>query len=229
MPWIGQAVKPLLVVYCGAGGMDAGLERAGFKRIVGVDIKRQRNYPHTFVQADALAVLDSWDLTRFCGVVCHPPCEDWSGTRRMTGVDHGTGWLLPATRDRLVARCPVPWVIENVPGAPMRGDYLLCGCMFPELRVGKGMLVRPRLFETSWHGFQLRPPCYHDQPAITVAGHDVPSHQRHRGITLDDRKAVMGVGWMNRDELAQAIPPAFGEYVGIELMAAIMEEAGHVE
>jgi DNA (cytosine-5)-methyltransferase 1 len=215
-------VKPLLVLYCGQGGGDVGYRRAGFDRIVGVDILWQPRYPFHRVQADAIAVLDSWDLSRFCAVAAHPPCEDHSATRKMTGVDHGTGWLLAATRERL-GRCPVPWVIENVPGAPMRPDYVLCGCMFPALRSTRGMLIRPRWFESSWHGFQLRTPCHHDLEAISVCGHDVPSHQRHRGITLEDRKRVMGIDWMTRDGLADAIPPAFGEYIGRELLAVIKE------
>ena len=91
--------------------------------------------------------------------------------------------MLAATRDRPVAT-EVPWIIENVPGAPMRPDYRLRGCMF-----GLPLLKRERWFETSWNGFDLRPPCHHTEPVITVAGHDVPSHQRKSGrtVTLGER------------------------------------------
>jgi DNA (cytosine-5)-methyltransferase 1 len=136
---------------------------------------------------------------------------------------HGTGWMLPATRDRLKA-CGLPWVIENVPGAPMRADYCLCGCMFPELRVRS-----ERWFETSWQGFALSPPHDHSREVLnrfrTMHG---PYFRRNGRVpTRREVAAAMGIDWMSGSEHQQAIPPAFTEYIGRELIAACLTtEAG---
>jgi DNA (cytosine-5)-methyltransferase 1 len=216
----------LLDLFCGAGGAAMGYHRAGFE-VTGIDIKAMKRYPFEFHQADALDVLDAlaggdadWlvpGLGWFDAIHASPPCQDHSVTQNFTSRRHGSGWMLAATRE-LLDSAGLPWVIENVPGAPMRADFKLCGCMFNLPR-----LKRERWFETSWHGFDLRAPCQHLEPVITVAGHDVPSHQRKfgRSITLDERKAAMGIDWMGRDELGQAIPPAYTEYIGQQLMAAL--------
>lgn len=127
---------------------------------------------------------------------------------------HGTGWLLPATRDALEC-CRVPWVIENVPGAPMRADFLICGC--PKLR-------RVRWFETSWRGFAMMTTCNHSTPAVSVVGHGTPSWVRKklgRNPTIQEYRDAMDIHWMNRDELSQAIPPAYTEFIGRQLLAAL--------
>ena len=206
----------ILDLFCGAGGCSVGYHRAGFD-VVGVDIWKMARYPFEFHQADAL----EFPLEGFDAIAASPPCQDHSVTQNFTTSHHGTGWMLAATRERLTAS-GLPWVIENVKGAPMRADYKLCGCMF-----GLKRLKRERWFETSWHGFDLRAPCLHLEPVITVAGHDVPSHQRKfgRSITLDERKEAMGIDWMGRDELGQAIPPAYAEYVGRALLAHLASEA----
>lgn len=215
----------LLDLFSGAGGAAMGYHRAGFD-VVGVDNRPQPRYPFEFHQLDAMtlafvdrgpAVDDHWrtvNLSRFDAIHASPPCQEHSITKNFTTTIHETGWMLAATRERL-ATSGVPWVIENVPGAPMRVDYKLCGCMF-----GLRRLRRERWFETSWHGFDMRPPCHHPEPVITVAGHDVPSHQRKFGrtVSLDERKAAMGIDWMGRDELGQAIPPAYTEYLGAQLI-----------
>lgn len=195
----------LLDLFCGSGGAAMGYHRAGFD-VVGVDHKRMRRYPFEFVQADAMA----YTLDGFDAIHASPPCQAHSVTKNFTTVTHDTGWMLAATRARLI-ESGVPWIIENVPGAPMRADYKLCGCMF-----GLRRLKRERWFETSWHGFDMRPACHHPEPVITVAGHDVPSHQRKFGrtVSLAERREAMGIDWMGRDELGQAIPPAYTEYLG---------------
>jgi DNA (cytosine-5)-methyltransferase 1 len=206
----------LLDLFCGAGGCSVGYHRAGFD-VVGVDIRKMTRYPFEFHQADAL----EFPLDGFDAIGASPPCQDHSVTQNFTTSHHGTGWMLAATRERLIAS-GLPWAIENVKGAPMRPDYKLCGCMF-----GLKRLKRERWFETSWHGFDLRSPCLHLEPVITVAGHDVPSHQRKfgRSVTLDERKAAMGIEWMGRDELGQAIPPAYTEYIGARLLEHMASEA----
>ena len=197
--------------WCGAGGAAAmGYSRAGFE-VVGVDIAPQPHYPFEFHQADAL----TFDLDGFDAIHASPPCQDHMQTPHQK---HGTGWMLPATRARLLDQA-APWVIENVPGAPLRADFKLCGCMFelPGLR-------RERWFETSWGGFALALGHNHTGITISVVGHGTPSWVREklgRNPTIHEYRAAMGIDWMNRDELSQAIPPAYTELVGGSLMAEL--------
>src|SRR5262245_2184895 len=125
----------LLDLFCGAGGAAMGYHRAGFDTIVGVDIKPQPRYPFTFVLGDALEYVKAHGH-EYDAIHASPPCQDHV---RSPGPapKHGTGWQLAATRDALLGT----WVIENVPGAPMRPDYKLCGCMF-----GLRRLKRERWF-----------------------------------------------------------------------------------
>lgn len=220
--------RPLLLdLYCGAGGCAAGYHRAGFD-VVGVDIKPQPNYPFEFIRADALDVLG--DVVRrkihyggrgFDAVHASPPCQDHSKLTSLAGK-HGTGHLLPDTRDALLGT-GLPWVIENVPGAAMRVDYKLCGCMF-----GLPGLRRERWFETSWRGYDLRHPCSHSDDTVTVAGHAGGSSKRDGTSGYGDTaawKRAMGIDWMTGKEMAQAIPPAFTEYIGQQLIDELQEAA----
>jgi DNA (cytosine-5)-methyltransferase 1 len=102
----------------------------------------------------------------------------------------------------------VPWVIENVPEAPVRPDYLLCGSMF-------GLNVRRhRVFEVSWSSAQLTAPCHH-----------------HRDLRPFEHKAerayadAMGCTWMTKEEAREAIPPAYTEHVGGRLLAALADRS----
>ncbi len=213
----------LLDLFCGAGGAAMGYHRAGFD-VVGVDITAQKNYPFRFVQEDAIRVLDAWLemgglAEEFDAIHASPPCQDHMATPHRK---HGTGWLLPATRE-LLERSGLPWVIENVPSAPMRPDFKLCGCMF-----GLPGLRRERWFETSWHGFALALHHNHDDPTISVVGHGTPSWVRQklgRNPTIHEYRAAMGIDWMNRDELSQAIPPAYTELIGAQLLQHVMNAA----
>ena len=210
-------IRPkLLDLFCGAGGAAMGYHRAGFD-VTGVDNRPQPRYPFEFHQADAMTFpLDGWDA-----IHASPPCQDHM--RGRNHALHGTAWMLDGTRQRLLAQ-PAPWVIENVPGAQMRVDLKLCGCMFdlPNLR-------RERWFETSWHAFDLRPPCQHLEPTMSVAGNSTgkkgEKEKFGRWPTKHDWRRSMGVDWMEITELAQAIPPAYTEYVGYQLLEHLKERA----
>lgn len=208
----------LLDLFCGAGGCSVGYHRAGFDEIVGVDINPQPNYPFEFHQADALLILRdlvSGQLWRgFDAIHASPPCQAFTTARVIHGREHPD--LLTPTRE-LLQETGLPWVIENVPGAPMRPDVKLCGCMFPELRSENGMLARERWFEFHEPRFAMRAKCHHPLPIISVFGHG--GHVYHG---VDDWRRVMGIDWMKRDELAQAIPPAFTEYIGAFLMDEVL-------
>jgi DNA (cytosine-5)-methyltransferase 1 len=211
-----------LDLFCGAGGAAMGYHRAGFD-VTGVDLAPQRRYPFRFVQADALEYLAEHGH-RFAAKHASPPCQDWSTSKSTwNATPHGTAHLLPDTRAALIASGG-PWIIENVPGADMRTDFRLCGCMFnlPRLR-------RERWFETSWRGFELRPPCTHRGKAITVTGNGGNSSygktwRTDRGSRLE-RHAAMGIDWMTAVELSQAIPPAYTEHLGRLLMDQVRHAA----
>ena len=206
----------LLDLFCGAGGASVGYHRVGFD-VVGVDIAPQPRYPFEFVQADAM----TFPLDGFDAIHASPPCQDHSSLRGLHEL-HGTGWLLAATRRRLEGNGQ-PWVIENVPGAPMRTDFKLCGCMFD-----LAGLRRERWFETSPQLFDMRSPCHHTERTITVAGHGADGRYYREGgpiPTVEDWRRVMGINWMTQDEMAQAIPPAYTEYVGRQLLAGALPQA----
>ena len=199
----------LLDLYCGAGGAAMGYYRAGFTDIVGVDNRHQKRYPFEFVQADALEYLAEHGH-KFDVIHASPPCQAFT----VAGVIHGNGHhadLLTPTRELLIDSNRV-WIIENVPNSPMRVDLMLCGSMFG-LETGDGQLRRHRWFEFWQPQLFLSPPCNHADRTISVFGHG--GHIYHGVQSWRD---VMGIDWMTRDELAQAIPPAYTEWIGRQLM-----------
>jgi DNA (cytosine-5)-methyltransferase 1 len=224
----GTVTRPrLLDLFCGAGGAAMGYHRAGFD-VVGVDIRPQPRYPFGFIQEDAVALLgiitglgcyDGWALEDFAAIHASPPCQAFSSITATRGDPGAHPDLLAPTRE-LLLRSGLPWIIENVPGAPMRPDLKLCGCMF-------GLAVqRERWFETSWRAFDLRPPCHHAARAVGVYGYGGvrPSSGRLSG-RLNRWRAAMGIDWMEVLELAQAIPPAYTEHIGRMLMDALANAA----
>lgn len=199
-----------LDLFCGAGGAAMGLHLAGFDEIVGVDISPQPHYPFEFVQADATTFpLDGYDL-----IWASPPCQAYSLAQRIRNREHPDH--IPALRKRLQCSS-TPWVIENVPGAPLRDPVELCGAMFG-LRV-----YRHRLFECS---FYVRQPHHQDHVApLRKMGRRVqPGEFMHvvgnfSGVEL--AREAMGISWMKRDELREAIPPAYSEFIGRKAVLAI--------
>ena len=220
-------MKPrLLDLFCGAGGASMGYSKAGFE-VVGVDIAPQPHYPFEFHQADVMRYVftdqgpkvdnryHTINWTKFDAIHASPPCQAYSvATQAQRNLGKEYPDLLAQTRV-LLERTGLPWVIENVPGAPMRADYKLCGCQFDlELR-------RVRLFETSWHGFAMLPPHYHPHAVPCVTGHGTPSWIRKQlgyNPTIKQYHEAMGIDWMNRNELSQAIPPAYTEFIGKQLL-----------
>ncbi len=202
----------LLDLFCGAGGAAMGYHRAGFE-VVGVDIKPQPHFPFEFHQADALTYpLDGFDVYH-----ASPPCQRYSLACVAAHTTHKYPDLLPTTRERLQTTGK-PWAIENVPNAPMRADFILCGSQL-------GLpIVRHRLFELYPNIFGLVAPCNHVDAPIGIYGHGTNSWYRrktgHNASTQDWRNA-MGIPWMTKIELAEAIPPAYTEYIGKYLLEAI--------
>jgi len=200
-----------------------GYSRAGFE-VVGVDIKPQPRYPFEFRQMDAMDALwlvrhddDTYTWSRFDTIHASPPCQAFTNARVIYGREHID--LLTPTRI-LLESTGMPWVIENVPGAPMRKDLVLCGTQFEGLADEHGQLIRHRWFEFSDPSIApaLTLGCRHDRPTVSVFGHG--GHIYHGKESWEKN---MGIDWMSRDELAQAIPPAYTEFIGTQLMAYLKQ------
>jgi len=210
--WRTPGRATVLDLFCGGGGASVGYARAGYS-VVGVDIVLQPHYPFPFVQADALA--PPFDLSGFDLIHASPPCQAYTRAGRLRDAQGGTvgsSDLLAETRAMLRAS-GVPYVIENVPGAPMDGAVLLCGSMF-------GLAVRRhRLFECP---FVLSPPCDHAAQGRPVGVYynladEIPNGGR-TARTLAEAQAAMGIDWLPWDTLKEAIPPAYTEWIGSRLL-----------
>lgn len=226
--------KPrLLDLFCCEGGAGMGYRQAGYE-VVGVDIEPRPNYPFEFIQADALEVLkDGRFILEFDAIHASPPCQFASmSTIGLRNAGKVYPDLLAPTRKALLevnSACGIPWVIENVPGAPMRADYVLCGSQFGL------MLVRHRWFEVSWGPLpilELHQPCTHDRRAVTITGTGTPSYTRasreKRGIAknvgLAEKREIMEMPWASIYGVSQAIPPAYTRFIGEQMLAASQKE-----
>lgn len=203
----------LLDLFCCGGGAGMGYAQAGFE-VVGVDIEHQPHYPFEFHQADALAYLAEHGH-EFDAIHASPPCQAYSAAttlQRAAGTDYPD--LLAPTRDALDA-LGLPYVIENVPRSPMRPDLRLCGCFF-------GLpLRRERWFELNWSPAVLLPDHEHSAEFLTVVGHGQQTFEFRRlgrRVSVDERRAAMGIDWLPSTKLSQAIPPAYTKLIGLELL-----------
>lgn len=231
----------LLDLFCCAGGAGMGYHRAGFD-VYAVDIDPQPNNPFPFHQGDALEVLvllilgGSVDFTHPDGTVewltladftaahASPPCQGYTALAAV----HGNEWpkLVPQTRD-LLESTGLPYVIENVQGSPVRRDLVLCGLTFG-LRV-----FRHRLFELG--GWGMVQPEHPDHKGHRVAGwrHGAKYDGDMVAVYGDgggkgsvaEWQAAMGIDWTDvRREIAEALPPAYTEHIGAQLLAAVRTE-----
>lgn len=214
----------LLDLFCGAGGAGAGYRSAGFD-VVGVDLAPQPRYPFHFVQADALAFLSSADLSNFDAIHASPPCQRYSRARSIQGNEDIHPDLVGPTREALQAT-GLPYVIENVVGAPLHDPVTVCGTAFA-LRHDGFELRRHRLFESNVP--LVGTVCRHELPAAPVFGHGAGANfrRRHgRGFESSDKAAIMGISWATRDEVSEAIPPVFAAYIGAQVLAFLFAAAG---
>lgn len=211
-------MRPLLLdLFCGAGGASVGYHRAGFD-VIGVDHVDQPNYPFRFVRADALD--PPFDLGQFDAIHASPPCQHFTKYRNVVKdiADRYDDLVAPTLA--LLEASGLPYVVENVPGAPIRPDVILCGSMF-------GLDVRRhRWFHLGGMPLTLAPACNHkgwarrfqsstDRPnlryTIEVGAWDEP---------LERQKAAMGVDWpITVRELSEAVPPSYTEFIGAQLLA----------
>jgi DNA (cytosine-5)-methyltransferase 1 len=228
-------MRPLraLDLFCSAGGVTKGLQRAGF-HVTGVDIVDQPNYcGDMFVRGDALnpegVYVDAFDF-----IWASPPCQGYSAMRHAPGA-RGAPLLIAPVREMLAATGK-PWCIENVEDArwAMVDPIMLCGSMFG-LGAQGCQLMRHRLFQCSFELPQL--PCRHSKaPVIGVYG----GHARRRAASAGGRgtkdvwvgghrcaaSEALGIDWMTLTEMSEAIPPVYAEWVGLAARQHILTRRG---
>lgn len=224
----------LLDLYCGGGGAGMGYHRAGFE-VVGVDINPQPNYPFTFIQADALEYVAAHGH-EYDAIHASPPCQQYSISTSFAKQKGATYSDLVTPTRELLDVTGKPYIIENVPGAPIRPDITLVGYIFG-LKV-----IRRRLFELNFFCLQpIIPPkkgsvYAGDFVSVFGSGSWKPSNwsrksQLKNGISTQILPAwrkktiretwayAMGIDWhLTTKELSQSIPPAYTEFIGSELM-----------
>ncbi len=217
----------LLDLFCCAGGCAKGYHDAGFE-VVGVDIVDRPNYPYKFIKADALEILKDVEfLKQFQAIHSSPPCQCYSKLKYLSG--NVEKWeeehvdLVAPTRELLI-KTGKPYIIENVEGAPLINPIKLCGSQFENMYT-----QRPRLFESNIH---LRKP---DAPVvrhktlklgqgpaedgyITVAGTRPPKGMTEVQAKLYYGFALGGIDWMSLEELTQAIPPIYTQFIGKQII-----------
>ncbi len=239
--------KPLLLdLFSGAGGAARGYADAGFE-VIGVDINPQKHFPYTFFQANALDVLNmllsdsglwqGYALDDFAVIHASPPCQEYSSTRHLRNATAAR----PIIREKLVSRVNLalretglPYVIENVPGSPMPDSITLCGSMF-------GLPIRRHRWFACSHYLYAPGPCQHTDSCINVIGGKIRGYGSLRSQTLyhtakgETRRReayfrssvgekAMGIDWMTRAELSEAIPPAYTAWIGRQLMDIVRSE-----
>ena len=221
----------LLDLFSGAGGAAVGYHRAGFE-VVGVDHVAQPNYPFEFTQDDALEYLRDYINhgplfgIAYDAIHASPPCQAFTAYKRTGNVGEHPDLIQPVRE--LLDATGLPYVIENVASAPLDDPVILCGSMF-DLDV-----QRHRLFETNW---ALEPPiwpCRHKIwaprfPASTnrSSGSRLTAAIGQWGVPFDRQEAAIGIDWMSLEEMSEAIPPAYTEFIGTQLHSHL--NAGQTE
>lgn len=220
--------RPVLIdAFCGLGGAAMGYSRAGF-RVIGCDIEPQADYPFEFVQGDAIDFIHEYGPRAVAGHGS-PPCQHASGPTTGTnaarnaalGREHPA--LIEPTRAAFEA-VGIPYVIENVQGSELRRDLTLCGLSFG-LRV-----FRHRYFELG--DWTMPQPVHPSHRGHRVSGwrHGV----RYEGdmlavygkgggkATVEECREGLGIDWSwDRARLVEAIPPAYTEYIGAQLLTHV--------
>lgn len=197
----------LLDLFCCAGGAGMGYHKAGFE-VVGVDNKPQPHYPFEFHLADALEYLQE-HYQEFDAIHASPPCQAYTIMQHIHKNNSAHPDLVEPTRQALI-KTGKPWVIENVEGAPLRVDLVLCGTQF-------GInFPKHRWFEMNFTINELLPPCNHYKVYDCFHGGEQSRGERKKLSKL------YGIDWfMTRQEIRNCIPPAYTEYIGKHLMEAL--------
>lgn len=207
----------LLDLFCGAGGASRGYAEAGFE-VVGVDIKHGKRYPYEYLRQDVMT-LDVEFLKSFDVIHASPPCQLFSSTKHLRNAQ-GKGSskldLVEPVREMLLASGR-PYIIENVLGAPLLNPVTVCGSFF-------GLKVRRhRLFESNAH--LVGTVCEHKRQGRPVGIYgsmrdEIPSGGK-TAETMEQAREAMGIDWMLWGELVEAIPPAYSNFIGQQVMSQL--------
>ena len=214
----------LLDLFCGAGGAGMGYHRAGFE-VVGVDINPQPHYPFEFHQGNALEFCAAHGA-EFDVIHASPPCQHYTGMRRITESRFGVCKtehpdLIAETR-RILRDTGKIYIIENVQNSPLQTQVILCGASLGLLH-----LARHRHFESNWL-FLGAPRCSHIRNEYTIGVYgerpdgrrvSYPQHRLCRVAKgIEEAREVMGIDWMTWDEIREAVPPAYTEWLGTQII-----------
>lgn len=209
----------LLDLFCGAGGAAVGYYRAGFIDITGIDNRPMPRYPFEFIQTDALEYLEAHGR-EYDVIHASPPCQRWTIAQNAAKNAEAHPDSIAPTRDLLIATGK-PYIIENVVGAPLQNPATLCGLSF-------GLKVRRhRIFETNFFILVPADQCK-NQDYYVIFGNEVRNRQHGekaaRKNNIAAGRKAMDIGWMTRKELSEAIPPAYTEYIGCQLITLLNTE-----
>jgi DNA (cytosine-5)-methyltransferase 1 len=239
-----------------------GLWQAGWAP-VGIDNSATRlaRYPFSHIQVDVThphfithILPDILKITKPQLIIASPPCQGFSPTASMRQNRTARGGQnfkseahppqnLVAFLRNILKQLEIPWIIENVPGAPLDPSCTiqLCGSTF-------GLRIRRhRLFESE--DLILTPPkpaCDHDWQDFHkpyVITQDSRQHGRRTGIIsvfgtaakgtelitkpnssqtqTELARVAMGIDWMTARDLSQAIPPAYTRFLGKQALDQI--------
>jgi hypothetical protein len=211
----------LLDLCCCAGGASVGYDRAGFD-VTGVDIVPRPRYPFTFIQADAIEYVRAHGH-EYDAIHASWPCQYGAAITKGTNARLRDTYvdLLPAGREAMLATGR-PYVIENPEARP---DLVLCGTQF-------GLpILRHRRIEV--HGWTpMAPPhtkhrgrvrgwrhgTYHEGDYLAVYG------KGGGKATVPEMQQAMGINWTDvHEELTEAIPPAYTQFLGEQLAAQLAQ------
>lgn len=247
----------LLDLFCCEGGASMGYHRAGFD-VYGVDLFdkfTQKRYPFPSFKGDAIlalarllagetlpfirpgAAVEELGLWDFVAKAASPPCQAYSITKHSHSNEHPD---LVAPVRYLLRQTGLPYVMENVPGAPLETPLTLCGAEFGlTAQDDDGRLLhlkRHRLFESNLFLYG-RGGCAcaaYKRRGYGVGGaygggsvdRQHAKEVRRGGYTPGKhvREALLGIDWMTQNGLSQSIPPAYTEHLGRQ----VLEQIGQV-